>query len=114
MEANITANTQETIENIFVGFFLTLICILGIIGNIITFFVLLYQQRKARKISINYFLIGLSICDTLFLFTWLNVGILYAHRLVGGELPAQSFSNLSSSYFSLIIRPLGYIGKKLT
>ena len=105
------ANAQEVIENIFVGFFLTVICILGIIGNIITFLVLLHQQRKNRNISINYFLIGLSICDTLFLFTWLNVGITYAHRLFGGELPTQSFSNVSSAYFSLIIRPLGYIGK---
>ncbi len=104
-------DVQIVLENIFVGFFLTSICILGIIGNFVTLLVLCYQQRRNRKISINYFLIGLSICDTLFLFTWLNVGLLYAHRLFGEEIPSQHFLTRSAAYFSLIIRPLGYIGE---
>ena len=104
-------SAQIIIENIFIGFFLTLICVLGIIGNFISFSVLLHQQRKKHKNSINYLLIGLSLSDILFLFTWLNVGSIYTYRLFGGEHASQNFATLSAAYFNLIIRPIGYIGK---
>jgi hypothetical protein len=104
-------DSRVLIENISIGFLLSAICILGIIGNIVTFVVLCYQHRKKRRLILNYFLLALSIFDTLFLLFWSTVAFRYAHRLFGDEIPPRTFSTESGAYFGLIVKPSGYVGE---
>jgi len=53
-------------ENIFLGFVLMLVCILGIIGNSLSVVVL---TRPEMKSSVNVLLLGLALADNLFLFS---------------------------------------------
>jgi len=99
------------IEDICIGFLLSTICFLGILGNIVTFVVLCYQHQKTRRVIIIFFLLGLSVFDTMFLLTWLNFGVRYAQRLFGYGLPSKVFSTEAGAYYSLIVQPFGYVGK---
>ena len=106
-------DSRVAIENITIGFLLTTICICGIIGNIVTFVVLWYQHQHKRRLILNYFLLGLTVFDTIYLMTWLNYGIRYAHRLFGGEIPSKTYSVVLGAYLSLIFKPFGYVGRFL-
>jgi hypothetical protein len=101
---------QILVENIFMGFAVPALSILGIAGNIITLAVLLYQNRQKPKLIIRL-LIWLCLFDSIFLlFSFINQGMKYARRLFGLELPSKVFSTEAGAYFSLVFRPTGYIG----